>query len=406
MVEDDSIPVNWKILNFEDFATLQRGKDLTKEQFKQGSIPVASSNGIIGFHNIANVYSPGVTVGRSGSVGKVTYYEDDFWAHNTCLYVKDFHGNHPLFTAYYLQFLNLARFKTGASVPTLDRNSFRKLPICIPNQEEQRKIAIALSLVQDAIAQQEQLITLTTEMKTSLMHKLFTEGTHGEPQKMTEIGLIPESWDVVPLDDLLTLTQYGLSVKGKDFGNYPILRMTNQLEGKIVRKNLQYVEIKQEELEKFKIKYGDILFNRTNSFELVGRTAIFDIDGDFVFASYLIRLRVNAEKLNPFFLNHYFSWDKTQIRLKGIATRAVSQSNISASRLKRFIIPLPKKLAVQDEIVKSLDYCDSRIAVHRQKSDILNHLFHTLLHQLMTAQIRVDDLNLSTLNLGTKGGNE
>lgn len=292
----------------------------------------------------------------------------------------------------------------GMKQANLSTNAIKKLNVVIPPLEEQRKIAGVLLLVQDAITQQEQLITLTTELKKAFMHKLFTEGTCKEPQRKTEIGFIPENWDVVPLDDLLTLAQYGLSVKGKDSGNYPILRMTNQLEGKIVRKNLQYVEIKQEEFEKFKIEYGDILFNRTNSLELVGRTAIFDIEGDFVFASYLIRLRVNAEKLNPFFLNHYFNWNKIQIRLKGIATRAVSQSNISASRLKGFIIPLPKKLAVQNEIVKSLDYCDSKIAVHRQKCDILNDLFRTLLHQLMTAQIRVDDLNLSALNLELQGG--
>lgn len=298
-------------------------------------------------------------------------------------------------------------FATFSTVPILNKGRFEEItiPVC-DDIEEQRKIAAVLSLVQDALAQQKQIITLTTELKKALMHKLFTEGTGGEPQKITEIDLIPENWDVVPLDNLLILTQYGLSVKGGDSGKYPILRMTNQVDGKIVSKNLQYVDTKQYDFEKFKVEYGDILFNRTNSFELVGRTAIFDIDGDFVFASYLIRLRTNKEKLNPFFLNHYFNWDKTQIRLKGIATRAVSQSNISASRLKGFIIPLPKTLEEQDKIVKSLDYCDYKIAVQRQKCNILNDLFCTLLHQLMTAQIRVDDLNLSALNLELQGGDE
>ena len=98
----------WKTIDFQDFTTLQRGKDLTRANFKHGNVPVAGSSGIIGFHNIANVNAPGVTVGRSGSVGKIFYYEQDFWAHNTCLYVKNFHNNNPLFAAYYLEFLNLA----------------------------------------------------------------------------------------------------------------------------------------------------------------------------------------------------------------------------------------------------------------------------------------------------------
>ena len=126
------VPENWDVVKFDSFATLQRGKDLTKAQFQEGTIPVAGSNGIIGFHNRANCLGPGVTVGRSGSVGKVTFYEEDLWAHNTCLYVKDFLKNNVRFVAYYLSYLDLSRFKTGASVPTLDRNSFRMMSICSP----------------------------------------------------------------------------------------------------------------------------------------------------------------------------------------------------------------------------------------------------------------------------------
>ncbi|MBL7218114.1 MAG: restriction endonuclease subunit S [Desulfobacteraceae bacterium] len=101
------------MVEFEQFAVLQRGKDLTRTNFRPGPIPVAGSNGIIGFHDKAIVSGPGVTVGRSGSVGKVTFYPDDFWAHNTALYVKDFKGNHQRFTAYQLDLQKLSRFKTG-----------------------------------------------------------------------------------------------------------------------------------------------------------------------------------------------------------------------------------------------------------------------------------------------------
>ena len=223
------------------------------------------------------------------------------------------------------------------------------------------------------------------------MHKLFTEGLRGEPQKNTEIGLVPESWEVTTLGELLTQAQYGLSVKGNPEGNYPILRMTNQVNGKICGENLQYVEITGGDFKKFRVEKGDILFNRTNSFELVGRTAIFDISGDFVFASYLIRLKTTTEKLNPFFLNHYFNCEEIQLRLKSIATRAVSQSNISATRLKGFIIPLPD-IEEQEDIVEKLDMLDSKVFVHQKQKQLLNDLFRTLLYHLMTAQIRVHEL--------------
>ena len=242
---------------------------------------------------------------------------------------------------------------------------------------------------------QERIIQTTAELKKALMHKLFTEGLRNEPQKQTEIGRVPESWEVVPLGKLLTVAQYGMSVKGNPEGNYPILRMTNQVDGQIVGRKLQYVEIGDDEFQKFKVEQGDLLFNRTNSLDLVGRTAIFDIAGEFVFASYLIRLRTDAKSLNSFFLNSYFNTHEVQARLKSIATHAVSQSNISATRLRGFPIPKPS-LAEQAEIISQAAVLNRKLAVHRCKIKQLQDLFRSLIHELMTAKIRVHDLELST----------
>lgn len=265
--------------------------------------------------------------------------------------------------------------------------------MALPLLPEQKKIAHILSTVSRAIEAQERIIQTTTELKKALMHKLFTEGLRNEPQKQTEIGPMPESWEVVELGDMLSLAQYGMSVKGNPEGNYPILRMTNQVDGQIVGRNLQYVDISDTDYAKFKIERGDILFNRTNSLDLVGRTAIFDIDGEFVFASYLIRLRTNDRQLDPFFLNCYFNTDEIQVRLKSIATRAISQSNISASRLKGFQIPKPS-LGEQEEIVAYAMALDRKLDVHRSKQEQLQALFRTLLHELMTAKILVYNIIL------------
>ena len=264
--------------------------------------------------------------------------------------------------------------------------------IPLPPLSEQKKIANVLSTVQRAIEAQERIIQTTTELKKALMYKLFTEGTRGETQKQTEIGPVPESWEVAPLGDSLSVAQYGLSVKGNPEGNYPILRMTNQANGRIVANDLQFVRIGEADFKKFKVESGDILFNRTNSLELVGRTAVHDIKGDFVFASYLIRLRTKEEKLNPFFLNIHFNRDETQAHLKSIATRAVSQSNISATRLKGFAVPLPY-LEEQAEIVTQAEALEAKLMTHRRKHESLQDLFRTLLHELMTAKIRVDGMS-------------
>ncbi|MBW9264753.1 MAG: restriction endonuclease subunit S [Candidatus Thiodiazotropha sp. (ex. Lucinisca nassula)] len=286
---------------------------------------------------------------------------------------------------------------SGVQHPRTSWPSLREFRLSLPPLPEQKKIAHILSTVQRAIETQERIIQTTTELKKALMHKLFTEGLHNEPQKQTEIGPVPESWELVELGELLSIAQYGMSVKGNPEGNYPILRMTNQVNGRIVANKLQFVEIKDSEFGKFKVERGDILFNRTNSLDLVGRTAIHDIEGDYVFASYLIRIRTDEKHLNPFFLNLDFNRDETQVRLKSIATRAVSQSNISATRLKGFPIPLPS-VSDQAEIVKAGAGFDSKIELHQTKLAALRDLFSTLLHELMTARIRVNNLDMNINN--------
>lgn len=285
---------------------------------------------------------------------------------------------------------------SGVQHPRTSWSSLSKFNFCLPPLAEQRKIAAVLNLVQQAIEQQERLIDLTTELKKALMHKLFTEGLRGEPQKETEIGLIPKSWRVDSMESFISNSKYGLSIKGQDSGSIPILRMTNQVDGYIDTHNLQYVDIPNDVLEKYRVCRGDLLFNRTNSFELVGRTALFDIDGDFVFASYLIRITVDMQQMMPEFINFYLNWDKTQQRLKSIATRSVSQSNISASRLGKFLVALPP-MDEQLALVNVFQTLDDKRKLHLRNRSLLVDLFQTLLHQLMTAQIRVNALDLSGL---------
>jgi len=303
---------------------------------------------------------------------------------------------HGEFLWYNLRYLEpiIASLGTGTIFQAINKTQLGSVEVNQAgfNEVEQQKIAAVLGLIQHAIEQQARLLALTAELKKTLLHQLFTCGLRNEPQKQTEIGFVPQSWEVRPLGDYLTAAQYGLSIKGADTGSYALLRMTNQQHGRITAENLKYVELTAKEFEKFRLERQDILFNRTNSLELVGRTAIFELDGDHVFASYLIRLRTDAERLRPHFLNHYFNADEIQARLKSIASRAVSQSNISATRLRGFLIPLPST-SEQDEIVEIVTGIDQRLNFHRRKHAALRDLFRTLLHELMTAKIRINSLN-------------
>lgn len=127
---------------------LQRGYDLTSSQMKGGKVVVAGSNGIIGYHNTERGNSPCITVGRSGSVGKVHYYEQPTWAHNTALFIKDFKENEPKYLYYFLQNLHLDKmFEKGSSVvPSLDRKVVHSLVVPFhKNINDQRRIVSVLS---------------------------------------------------------------------------------------------------------------------------------------------------------------------------------------------------------------------------------------------------------------------
>jgi type I restriction enzyme S subunit len=263
----------------------------------------------------------------------------------------------------------------------------------VPNEPEQENIAAMLWKTQHAIEAEEKVIATARELKQSAMRELFTCGLRGEPQKETEIGLIPESWQVVPLDQHLHLAQYGLSVRGQQTGRYPILRMNCQLDGQTVFRDLQFVDLDEKTFAAFQVKDGDLLFNRTNSFELVGRTSIFRSDREAVFASYLIRLTLDQSEFHPEFVNYYFNQPSVQADLKRLASRGVSQSNISASKLKEY--PIPKtSLHEQSEVTAILQTIDRKISAHERKRSTLQELFKTMLHQLMTGEIRVADLDI------------
>lgn len=141
----------WRKCKLEDLAYFQRGHDLPKSALRNGCVPVAGSNGIIGYHNESTTKGPGITIGRSGNIGNPYFYKNDFWAHNTVLYVKNFKGNVEKFVFYFLHTLDFSGFNAGSAVPTLNRNHIHEIPINIPPLPEQHAIAGVLSSLDDKI---------------------------------------------------------------------------------------------------------------------------------------------------------------------------------------------------------------------------------------------------------------
>lgn len=163
----------WEKKKVQDFAPLQRGFDLPVSLIKEGKYPVVFSNGILKYHSEFKVKGPGVVTGRSGTIGKVSYVKDDFWPHNTSLWVTTMNGNLPLYVYYfYIQF-DLTRFATGSGVPTLNRNDIHSQIIQVPILEEQQKIASFLSALDEKINLVTTQLNQTRLWKKGLLQQMF-----------------------------------------------------------------------------------------------------------------------------------------------------------------------------------------------------------------------------------------
>jgi len=186
-----------------DILNFRRGHDLPKTSMIPGDIPVAGSNGIIGFHNVSTPISPCITIGRSGNVG-TPYIYDKCWAHNTVLYIDDYKGNDPKYLYYLLKTLPIASFGGGSAVPTLNRNHIHPLEVDFCRDIElQKKIAGILSKIDDKIEINNQINDNLEQQAQALYKSWFVDF---EPFKYgkfeeSEIGLIPEGWCVGKADD-------------------------------------------------------------------------------------------------------------------------------------------------------------------------------------------------------------
>jgi len=131
----DGVPEDWRRVPLEDVLTLQRGFDLPTQDRQEGIVPILASTGIAGYHNKPAVKGPGVTTGRSGTLGRVVYISEDYWPLNTALWVREFKKIPPLYAYFLLQSLNLAQYNGGVSVPTLDRKIVHKIPVLLPKNQ-------------------------------------------------------------------------------------------------------------------------------------------------------------------------------------------------------------------------------------------------------------------------------
>ena len=164
----------WEQRKLGEVAPLQRGFDLPVNQMTPGPYPVVMSNGIGGWHSKYMVKGPGVVTGRSGTIGSLHYIEQNFWPHNTSLWVTSFNGNEPRFIYWLYASIGLERFGSGSGVPTLNRNDVHDLRVGFPcDVAEQRRIGTFFSRLDTLITLHQRKLELLQNIKKSLLDKMF-----------------------------------------------------------------------------------------------------------------------------------------------------------------------------------------------------------------------------------------
>ncbi|MFM2303656.1 MAG: hypothetical protein RLZZ135_1066 [Cyanobacteriota bacterium] len=228
---------DWIETTLGDVLTLQRGFDLPINQRIPGTIPVVASNGIVGNHDKAKVKSPGVVIGRSGSIGGAQFIKTDFWALNTTLYVKDFKGNDPRFIYYLLLNIDFKKFNVGSGVPTLNRNHIHPLRISIPPLPEQKAIASILSSLDDKIELNQQMNRTLEAQARAIFKSWFvdfdpvrakmegrqpagmdaaTAALFPDAFEESELGVIPRGWRIGKIGQEFDITM-GQSPPGSTY---------------------------------------------------------------------------------------------------------------------------------------------------------------------------------------------
>lgn len=301
------------------------------------------------------------------------------------------------FLFYFLQWAKerLEEQGTGSTFKSINKNVLENFLIPLPGLEEQQRIAAVLTTIQQAIAAQEQVIQAAQGVKRSLMHRLFTYGPYAEPHptKETEIGDIPEHWELIPLGELTKSGfQNGLYKHGSFYGSgTPILRVDMFDEGDILKETHKFkkLQLTEDELMKYSLAQGDLIINRVNGNpKILGKCALVGkLDQPMVFESNMIKITVNTNRISSLFLMRFLSspLGRRQILQKA---RVVHQASINQQDLKTVLVALPEDYD-QEKIATALTASEEKINFESNRKNTLETLFRSLLHQLMTGQIRI-----------------
>ena len=389
------LPEHWKVIRLGDVCNIVMGQSPPSATYNDEGVGMPFLQGKAEFTELFPIPTKYCTkqlrISPEGSVlmsvrapvGDVNLADRKYIIGRGLTSISLKHGNNRFL--FYLLSHNKKKLQaksSGSTFKSINKTTINDFGIALPPLPEQRAIAHALQTIQEAKFTRQREIALERERKAALMDFFFSHGTKGESRKQTEIGEIPENWEVVSLGNCCYKPEYGYTESANDSPVGPkFLRITDIQNDVVNWEKVPYCVCSEETKEKYLLKTGDIVIARIGA--TTGKSYIIDNCPETVFASYLIRLRAK-DNLLPTFLAQYFRTNNywRQIdqskggRLKG---------GVNIPILTRLVLPFPP-FSEQQEIAETLQACDTKIAALEQETVRLDELFHAMLDELMAGQ--------------------
>jgi type I restriction enzyme S subunit len=353
----NNLPEGWKKIKLGQLVAPAYGRGLAKGSRIAGQYPVYGSNGQIGTHNEPFTSAPCIVIGRKGSIGEVRFSDVPCCPIDTAYYIDKFPVNLvPDYLYYFLKNSNLRKLNRAAAIPSLLRPDLEALEIPLPLPEEQSRIVSRINECLDRIDEIKHLRDEAQDEAKALLESVRFS-TFGAIDK------VPEGWAEKRLDEIADVI-YGISAaisgnRDSSLGT-PIIRMANMsLDGKLGLSDLRYLSITEAQRKKFLLKRGDLLLNwRSGSPAHIGKTALFDEEGDFTCASFILRIRAYPDKCNNRYLRHVLNF----MRERGYFVRRQRMqvnAKLNATEFSAFPIRIPLTIEEQEKIADQLDAAET-----------------------------------------------
>ena len=335
-----------------------------------GEYPIYGAAGYIGNVDFYHQEKPYVAIVKDGAgIGRTTLHPAKSSVIGTMQYLLPKDNVLPEYLCYVVRHMHLEKYFTGATIPHIYFRDYKNEKFNLDSLDKQAEIVEILGKAESIILKRRKELAELDNLIKARFVEMF--------------GIYPANqmgWETGKIRDTVADVRYGSSRPAVDGGKYPYLRMNNiTYGGELDLSDVKRIDVPENELDKCTVRRGDVLFNRTNSKELVGKTCVYDRDEMMVLAGFVIRVRVN-DRVLPEFLSAFLNTDFSKKTLSEMCKAAIGQANINAQEMQNIGLYLPP-LELQRQFVQFKKQIDKSKVVVQRALDEAQTLFDSLMQQ-------------------------